>query len=97
MGHKRKQPLEKPLKSHIEISECETTRDLAEQLDSDIEETFSPPDPGFWKTSQIESDEEEIFDFVAAPKEKPFSRCPNIDFEAVEEPPAKKQSLSSKR
>ena len=97
IGHKRKQTLEKPLKSYIEISECETTRDLTEQLDTEIEETFSPPDPGFWKTSQIESDEEEIFDFDAAPKEKPFSRCPYIDFEAEEEPPAKKQRLSSKR
>ena len=95
--YKRKQTLEKPLKSYIEISECETTRDLTEQLDTEIEETFSPPDPGFWKTSQIESDEEKIFDFDAAPKEKPFSRCPYIDFEAEEEPPAKKQHLSSKR
>ena len=50
------------------MSECKTTRDLAEQLDSEIEETFSPLDPGFWKISQIESDEEEIFDFDAAPK-----------------------------
>ena len=33
-GHKRKQPLEKPLKSYIEISERETTRDLTEQLDT---------------------------------------------------------------
>ncbi|XP_075252035.1 uncharacterized protein LOC142344333 [Convolutriloba macropyga] len=82
IGHKRKQPSEKPQKSYIEISECETTRYLTEQLDTEIEETFPPPDPGFWKTSQIESDEEEIFDFDAAPKEKPFSRCPYIDFEA---------------
>ena len=43
IGHKRKQPLEKPLESYIEISECETTRDLTEQLDTEIEETFSPP------------------------------------------------------
>ena len=97
IGQKRKQPSEKPQKSYIEISECETARDLTEQLDTEIEETFSPPDPGFWKTSQIESDEEEIFDFDAAPKEKPFSRCPYIDFEAEEEPPAKKQRMSSKR
>ena len=97
IGHKRKQPLEKPLKSYIEISECATTRDLTEQLETEIEKTFSPPDPGFWKTSQIESDEGEIFDFDAAPKEKPLSRCPYIDFEAEEEPPAKKQRLSSKR
>ena len=46
ISHKRKQPLEKPLKSYIEIGECETTRDLTEQLDTEIEETFSPPDPG---------------------------------------------------
>ena len=51
IGHKGKQPLEKSLKSYIEISECETTRDLTEQLDTEIEETFSTPDPGFWKTS----------------------------------------------
>ena len=89
--------MEKLLKSYIEIIECETTRDLTEQLDTGIEETYSPPDPGFWKTSQIESDEEEIFDFDAAPKEKPFSRCSYIDFEAEEEPPAKKQRLTSKR
>ena len=61
IGHKRKQPLEKPLKSYIEISECEITRYLTEQLDTEI-------DPGFWKTFQIESDEEEIFEFDAAPK-----------------------------
>ena len=97
IGHKRKQALEKPLKCYTEISECETTRDLTEQLNTEIEETFSSPDLGFWKTSQIESDEEKIFDFDAAPKEKPFSRCPYIDFEAEEEPPAKKQRLSSKR
>ena len=57
---------------------------------------FFLPDPGFWKTSQIESDDEEILDFDATPKEKPFSRCLYIDFEAEEEPPAKKQRLSSK-
>ena len=96
IGHKRKQTLEKPLKSYTEISECETNRYLSEQLDTEIEETFSPTDPGFWNTSQIESDAEEIFDFDAAPKEKLFSRCPCIDFEAEEEPPAKKQRLSSK-
>ena len=96
-GHKRKQPLEKPRRSYIEISERETTRDLTEQLDTEIEETFSPPDPGFWKTSEIESNDEEILDFDVAPKEKPFSRCPYIDFEAEEEPPPKKQRLSSKR
>ena len=72
-------------------------QNLAEQLDSEIEETYSPPDPGFWKTSQIESDDEEIMDFDAAPKEKPFSRCPYIDFEAEEDPPAKKKRLPSKR
>ena len=87
----------KNLKSYIAISECETPTDLTEQLDTEIEETFSPPDPGYWKTSQIESDEEELIDFDATPKEKPFSRCPYIDFEAEEEPLAKKQRLSSKR
>ena len=79
------------------MNERETIGDLAEQLNSEIEETYSPPDPGFWKTSQIESDDEEIMYFDAAPKEKPFSRCPYIDFEAEEEPPAKKQRLFSRR
>ena len=79
------------------MNEREIIGNLAELLDSEIEETYSPPDPGFWKTSQIESDEEEISDFDATPKEKPFSRCPYIDFEAEEEPPAKKQRVSSNR
>ena len=79
------------------MNEREIIGDLAEQLDSEIEETYSPPDPGFWNTSQIESDDEEIMDFDATPKERSFSRCPYIDFEAEEEPPAKKQRLSSKR
>ena len=82
--------------SYIEMNERESIGDLAEQLDSEIEKTYSSPDPGFLKTSQIESDDEEIVDFDAAPKEKPFSRCPCIDFEAEEEPPSKKQRLSSK-
>ena len=78
------------------MNERESIGGLAEKLDSEVEETYSPPDPGFWKTSQIESDDE-IMDFDATRKEKPFSRCPYIDFEAEEEPPAKKQRLSSKR
>ena len=36
-------------------------------------------------------------DYDAAPQEKPLSRCPYINFEAEEEPPSKKQRLSSKR
>ena len=79
------------------MNERETTGDLAEQLYSEIEETYSPPDPGFLKTSQIESDAEKVLDFDEAPKEKLFSRCPYIYFEAEEEPPSKKQRLSSKR
>ena len=79
------------------MNERESIGDLAEQLDSEIAETYSPPDPGFWKTSQMESDDEESVDFDAAPKEKPFSTCPYINFEAEEEPPSKKQRLSSRR
>ena len=79
------------------MNEREIIGDLAEQLDGEIEETYSPPDPGFWKTSQIQSDDEEIMDFDVALKEKPFSRCPYINFEAEEEPPARKQRLSGKR
>ena len=96
IGQKQKKHQEKTLKSYIEMNERETIGDLAEQLDSEIEETYSPPDPGFWKTSQIDSDDEEIMDFDATPKEKPFSRCPYTDFETEEEPPAKKQRFSSK-
>ena len=97
IGQKQKKFPERTLKSYIEMYECESIRDFAEQPYSEIEETYSSPDPGFWKTSQIESDDEEIIDFDAALKEKPFSRCPYMDFEAEEEPPSKKQRLSSKR
>ena len=79
------------------MNEREIIGVLAEQLDSEIEETFSPTDPGFWKTYQIESDDEEILYFDVAPKEKPFSRCLYIHFKAEKEPPVKKQRLSSKR
>ena len=97
IGQKKKEPREKALKSYIEKNEREAIRDLNEQLDSEIEESYSPPDPGFWQTSQIESDDEEILDFDVAPKEKPFPRCPYVDFEAEEKPAAKKQHLSIKR
>ena len=97
INQKPKKHPERTLKPYIEKNERESIGDLAEQLDSEIEETYSPPDPGFWKTSQIESDDEETLDFDATPKKKPFSRCPFFDFEAEEEPPAKKQGLSSKR
>ena len=96
MGQKQKTHQERTLKSYIEMNGREIIGDLAEQLDSEIEETYSPPDPGFWKTSQIECDDEEIKDFDATHKEKPFSRCTYIDFEAQEQPPLKKQRLSSK-
>ena len=33
------------------MNEKEIIGDLTEQLDSEIEETYSPPDPGFWQTS----------------------------------------------
>ena len=84
----------KKLKFYIEIEE--TVDNLTEQPDNKIGETVSPRDPGFWKTSQNESDDEEIFDFDAAPKENPFSTCPYIAFEAEEEPPANRR-LRSKR
>ena len=79
------------------MNESETISNLNEQPYSEIEETYSPPDPGFWRNSQIISDDKEILNFIAAPKEKPFPRCPHIDFKAEEEPPAKKQRLSSRR
>ena len=43
--------------------ESETTRDLNEQPDSEIEETYSLHDPGFLQTSQVLSDDEKILDF----------------------------------
>ena len=64
------------------MNESESIGYSKKQLDSEIEETYSPPDPGFWETSRIESDYDEIVDFDEASKEKPFSRCPYIDFEA---------------
>ena len=94
---KQKKHQERTLKSSIEMNEREIIGGLAEQLDSEIEEIYYPPDPAFWKTSQIESDDEEIMDVDATSKKNPFSRCPYIDFEAKEKPPAKKQRLSSKR
>ena len=94
IDQKQKKPREEAVKSYIGTSESETIRDLNEQPDSEIEETSSLPDPGFWQTCQILSADEEIRDFNAAPNEKPFPRCPYIDFEAEEEPPAKKQRLS---
>ena len=96
IGQNQKKHQERTLKSYIEMNESEIIGDLIEQLDSEIEETYSPPDPGFWQTSWIGPDDEEIMDFDAAPKEKPFSRCPYIDFEAEEERPSKKQRLSIK-
>ena len=90
IGHKQKKPSGKTLKSYIEMKESETIRDIAKQFDSEIKEIYS-------QTSPIPSVDDEIFDFDIAPNEKPFSRCPYIDIEAEEEPPAKKQRLSSKR
>ena len=52
------------------MNERESIGDFNEQLDSEIEETFTPPGPGFWKTSQIESDYDETVDFDAAPKKR---------------------------
>ena len=97
IGRKHRKHPERTLKSYIEMNERESIGDLAGQLNIEIEETYSPPDPGFWQTSQIDSDDDEIVDFDVAPKEKPFPRCPYIDFEAEEEPPSKKQRLSSRR
>ena len=57
IGQEQKKHQERTLMSNVEMNEREIIGDLAEQLDSDIEETYSPPDPGFWKTSQIESDD----------------------------------------
>ena len=90
-------PWKKNLKSYIEMSESESIRDLKEQIDDEVEDTYSPPDPGFWRTSQIESDDEKILDFETASKEKPFSRRPYINFGTQDGLPSKKQRLSSKR
>ena len=50
IDQKQKKPREKAVKSYIGMSESETIRDLNEQPDSEIEETSSLPDPGFWQT-----------------------------------------------
>ena len=48
-------------------------------------EEFNPPDPGFWKTKDILSDDDELIDWDQPIVEKPFDTCPYIDFEAVED------------
>ena len=47
IGQKQKKHPKRTSKSYIEINERESIGDLAEQLHSEIEETYSPPDPGF--------------------------------------------------
>ena len=51
----------------------------------DRTEEFSPPDPGFWQTKDILSDDDEVIDWDKPIVEKPFDTCPYIDFEAVED------------
>ena len=72
IGQKHRNNPERTLKSYIEMNERESIGDLAEHLNIEIEGTYSPPDPGFWQTAQIDSDDDEIVDFDVAPKENPF-------------------------
>ena len=46
-----KAPPGKNLKTYIEMNECEAISELVELLNSEIEETYSPPDHGFWRFS----------------------------------------------
>lgn len=45
---------------------------------------FAPPDPGFWQTVDLSSDEENICDWDAPVIENSYPQCSFIDFEAEE-------------
>ena len=51
--------------------------------DSDC--SFHVPDPGFFQTNEISSDENDIVDWNPPIQEKPYLKCPYLDDEAVEE------------
>ena len=57
IGQKQKETREKALESYIKMNESEAISNLNEKPDSEIDETYAPPDPGFWQTSQIISDD----------------------------------------
>ena len=78
------------------MNESETIIELNEHFYSEIDETYSPPDPGFWQNSQILSDDNKILDFNAALNENPFPRFPNIDFQAEEEQRSNARQVSAK-
>ena len=61
--------------------------------------SFEIPDPGLVRTAEITSDDEDIVDWDALVKEKPFFDCPFINFESFEDkdqPPKKRLKMKLK-
>ena len=65
--------------------------------ESDSDCPFQPPDPGFLRTAEISSDDDEILDWDAPVLEKPFIKSAFINFESqevVDQPPTKRLRLA---
>ena len=69
--------------------------DVHSESDSDC--PFQPPDPGFLRTAEISSDDDEILDWDAPVLEKAFIKSAFINFESqevVDQPPTKRLRLA---